>query len=330
MVWVRTAVGVAVSVVALVLSFRGIDLGVLRDLLPRTHLGLFLLAASLHFVSYFLRGLRWQWMLRPVARLRYGPVLGSLLLGFLGNNIFPARLGEVLRALILGQRTEVSRSAAFSSVLLERFFDGAATVGFAVVALLFVPLPRVLRPLVVVSAVLFFGIFPAYYLLYWRRASLSRLFDALIQRLPQRWQLWLLRIAEGLFGGLRVLRTPRELVGTAGLTLLIWGLEGWSYHAAFWALGVSPPVPVTLLAMVAINLSVMLPSAPGYLGVFEYACIVSLTPFGLSRELALSFALLSHAIRIVVPSVMGTLVLLHWGIRIQTLPLWSKSTQREG
>ncbi len=323
--WIRTAVGLAISVLALYLSLRGIRLDVLRALLPQTHLGLFLLAAGLHFLSYFLRGWRWQIMLRPVRRLRYGPVLGSLLLGFLGNNILPARLGEVVRALALGYRTGVSRSAAFSSVLLVRFFDGAATVGLAAVALLFVPLPSALRPLVVLSTLLFFGVFPAYYLLYWNRVLLARLFTRVVQKMPVRWRPWLTRIAEGTLGGLQVLRAPRELLWTAGLTLFIWGLEGWSYHMAFWALGVSPPVPVTLLAMVAINLSVMLPSAPGYLGVFEYACIVSLTPFGLSRELALSFALLSHVIRILVPTFMGIVVLLHWGIRFQDLQMWSKT-----
>ncbi len=310
----QMALGLLVSLIALALALRGLHWPTLLQVLRQGKLSWILVALLFHFFSYFPRGSRWQHMLRPVAPLPWLPVFGALTIGFLANNVLPARLGEVVRALVLGHRTGVSRSAAFSSVLLERFFDGAATVLLAFLALPLVPLPPVVKSVLWISAVVFLGVFPAYYLLHLWREPVKRWLFQTLERVPERWAGLLKHILEGLSRGVKVLQSPRALLWTTAETLLIWLLEAVSYYAALRAFGVPASVPLTLLAMVDINLSVMIPSAPGYLGVFEYACVLALVPLGVSRELALSFAILSHAIRYVVPNLLGLGFLWKWGL----------------
>ncbi len=306
--------GLAISLVALALAVRGLDWSALGLVLRQGQWPWILAATLFHLLSYVPRGSRWQQMLRPVRPLPWTPVFGALTIGFFANNVLPARLGEVVRALVLGQRTGVSRSAAFSSVLLERFFDGAATVLLAFLALPVVPLPGVVKSVLWISALVFLGVFPAYYLLYLWREPVKRWLFHTLNRAPARWAGLLKHILEGLSRGMDVLRSPRDLLWTTLATLLVWLLEAISYYAALRAFGVAASLPLTLLAMVAINLSVMIPSAPGYIGVFEYACVLALVPLGVAREIALSFAILSHAIRYVVPNLLGLGFLWKWGL----------------
>ncbi len=315
----RFGLSLFVSLVALVLVLRGLHWPELLRVLRQGRILWMLVAVVFHFLSYLPRGSRWQHMLAPVQRLHWLPVFGALSIGFFANNVLPARLGEVARALVLGWKTGISRSAAFASVVLERFFDGAATVLFALLALPLIPLPAAVKSVLWVSALVFFGIFPAYYLLHLWREPVKRWLFQTLDRAPARWSGLLKHILEGLSRGMDVLRTPAALLWTAVETLVIWLLEAVSYYAALRAFGVPATVPLTLLAMVAINLSVMIPSAPGYIGVFEYACVLALVPFGISRELALSFALLSHAIRYGVPTLLGLVFLWKWGLSLARL-----------
>lgn len=323
----RFLLGLIVSVIAIVLSLRGLDFTELTKILPKTDLYLYGVATFLHFISYFIRGYRWRVMLQPVQEIEYRPVLGSLLIGFMANNILPARLGEIVRAIVLGQRTGVSRTMAFSSVILERFFDGAATVMIALVSIVFIRLPQALIPIILLSSILFLGIFSIYYFLYMWRNQLKKLYEMTLNRLSENWKSRLIRLTTALLQGFYVLHAPKQLVNTVLTTAVIWCTEGASYHLTFLALGIPATIPMTLLTMVAINLSVMVPSAPGYIGVFEYASILAIVPFGFSKELALSFSLLSHAVRIVVPTLMGGAVLYIWGMQFREL---SKITSAKG
>ncbi len=318
----QTLISLLISLVALFLAFRGLNWQTLAHVLRQGNAGWMMVATLFHALSYLPRGSRWQQMLSPVKRLPWTPVFGALSIGFFANNVLPARLGEIARALVLGSRTGLSRSAALSSVLLERFFDGAATVLLAFLALPLIPLPRMVKSVLWISALVFLGVFPAYYVLHLWRASIKRWMFRTLDRAPERWAGLLKHILEGLARGMDVLRTPRALLWTTAQTLLIWLLEAVSYYAALRAFHVPATIPLTLLAMVAINLSVMIPSAPGYIGVFEYACILALVPFGIAREVALSFAILSHAIRYVVPNILGLAFLWKWGLsfaKIQAL-----------
>ncbi len=176
-----------ISVVALALVVRGLNWQELLRVLRQGNPLWMLVALGFHFLSYLPRGSRWQHMLAPVKALSWLPVFGALSIGFFANNVLPARLGEVARALVLGHRTGISRSAAFSSVVLERFFDGAATVLFAFLALPVIPLPRVVKSVLWISALLFLGIFPAYYLLHLWREPVKRWLFHTLDRAPERW-----------------------------------------------------------------------------------------------------------------------------------------------
>src|SRR4051794_34019872 len=109
---VRAVVGITISVVALAIVFRSVDLGRTVDVLRRAELGWVAFAAALSTADLAFRGLRWQRLIRPIAAVRYLPMFGYLLMGYAANNVLPARLGELVRSHYLGDREGVSRAAA--------------------------------------------------------------------------------------------------------------------------------------------------------------------------------------------------------------------------
>src|SRR5689334_15590858 len=127
----RAVVGGAISIAALWFVLSGADLAKTGDILRGADLrwvafGIVLLSLDLVF-----RAVRWQRLLRPIARVAYRPMLGYLLIGYLANNVLPARLGELVRVHYLGDREGISRASALGTVVVERVIDLVAVVAIA-------------------------------------------------------------------------------------------------------------------------------------------------------------------------------------------------------
>src|SRR5213078_940959 len=119
----RAIGGFAVSIVALLIVINGVDLQATADVLrsadPRwIAFGAVFVCADLAF-----RGVRWQRLVHPIRSVRYLHMLGYLLIGYLMNNVLPARLGELVRSHYLGDREGISRASALGTVVVERVVD---------------------------------------------------------------------------------------------------------------------------------------------------------------------------------------------------------------
>ena len=134
-----TIVGVIVSIIVLVVLAYKFDVRSVLRTLSRADLEWVALGA-LSYVSLFaLRGLRWALILRPLGHVSAGSATEAFVVGAMANNVLPARLGDVSRALWLARQETVSRSSVFSSVLFERILDGTTVVALLGAVLWFEP-----------------------------------------------------------------------------------------------------------------------------------------------------------------------------------------------
>ena len=185
----RFWIGIAISILALILAFRQVDLeGVWLALAGVNY---WLLAASLLPLLLFLllRAFRWRLLFYPQTGLRIANLAAVISIGYLLSNIFPARLGDVARAYLIGDTEEVSRTAAFSTIVAERVLDALSAVGgFFLVLLLLstgqgssVPLPPwMLRSGLLVGAAALVAV-ALFVVLVRRRAWTLRLLDRILQ-----------------------------------------------------------------------------------------------------------------------------------------------------
>ena len=114
--------GLAISIAAIWLALRGIDLARPAAVIGAVQLGPLVLVGLLLLLQLGVRALRWSLLLPdgPAGRVRPRRLVPVVLVGYLGNAVLPARLGDPIRAVLVGQREGIAISAAFGSVVLER------------------------------------------------------------------------------------------------------------------------------------------------------------------------------------------------------------------
>jgi uncharacterized membrane protein YbhN (UPF0104 family) len=328
----RIWIGIVISIIALAIAFRKIDLSQVWAAITRVNY--WFLAASLLPLLLFvvLRAYRWRLLFYPKQGLRIRNLLAVINLGYLLSNFLPARLGDVARAYLIGDTEDVSRTVAFSTIVAERVLDALfAVIGFFIV-LPFAHVPdwMVRSGLIVGAAVL--AAIVLFVVLVRRRERTLRLLDRILQavhwpdaetmgrfwdRLAERTRLrflarlpWadrprLAGVAGSLIDGLSGVTTLR-----LGPPLLLWSAIIWADIAVYYwlvLLAFDPAQPfVAGLAVSSVTaLGMTIPSSPGYLGVFEVLTRETMGLFGMAPEMALSYALVAHAIVYVTLTLLG-------------------------
>jgi glycosyltransferase 2 family protein len=305
----RALVGLVISAIALALVFRSVDVGAAWDTLRTAQPQWVVLLVVFVVADVLLRAVRWRVLLAPLAPVPTSTTLASLLVGYLANNVLPARLGEVVRAHDLGGRTGMSRSAILGTIVVERVVDTFVVVAIASVAIL------VLSVRGIVASAVLVGLAVTALLVVAVAAGIAahRLPGAArVARFLGRWP----RVHEALVRlreGLAVASSARTVGAAVLLTLGSWSCTVLAFAAAAQAVGVEPTIGQAALLAAGTNLATAVPAGPGYVGTFELAAVTIGASVGIDRESALAFALLVHAVTLLVTSVGGAAVLVLGG-----------------
>jgi uncharacterized protein (TIRG00374 family) len=323
---VRFWVGMAISVICLYFAFQGIQFDKLFDALTTMNYGWLLVTIGLLCVSYAGRVFRWQMLFSPL-KVRLGNIFNALNVGYFLSNILPARIGDFVRAYLIGDLESVSKVRALSTVVVERIFDGLTAVLFFALSALFVPnIPEEARQTAIGVAVT--GVVGLAFLLVLSHQKERGM--ALLHRLAlpfsflQRAGLW--RALESLIDGFAVLRSPRPIIGAVLWSIYAWTLGGIMFWAAMFAMGLRDgaglplPASAAFLVMTVTSLVVVIPSSPGYLGIFHYVAVLTLTTiYGVDKSSALSYAVVIHAVSYLWITAIGVFSIWKEGLTYQRL-----------
>src|SRR5919198_2524076 len=147
----RAAVGIGVSILAFALVFGSVDSRVTLDILRSASPGWVVVLAVFLSLDLLSRALRWRRLLAPIQDVALPRTLAYLLIGYLANNVLPARLGELVRCHYLGDREGVSRTTALGTVVVERVVDIAVVVAIAALAILVLSVRGMVRDAILVG-----------------------------------------------------------------------------------------------------------------------------------------------------------------------------------
>jgi len=307
--------GLLVSAVAIAVLVTVIDVQQTAETLGQTNL--WLVAATLLLVpgQIILRTLRWRLLLplRPDGqRPTVARVMPVLLVGYLGNLILPARLGEPARAYLLARREQIGFARVLGSVLLERVIDLASLAFVAVFAALQSGAPEwIVRGMVIVAAVGFalVAILVA--------SGIARTVAILARLLGTR----ALRVraaithathfGEGANGG-----GWGPLAIAVVLSTVTWAFVAGTYWLSAQALGIDIRISASMLVAAVATLGTAIPSAPANIGTYEVATVVVLTALGVPSHEALAMALLTHAIVTVPFAITGAAAVAHLSVSL--------------
>jgi uncharacterized protein (TIRG00374 family) len=219
----------------------------------------------------------------------------------MANNLLPARLGEVVRSYALGRKTGLSKSLGLATILLERLFDGVTlVVVLGVVAFLF-PLPTWGQDAGYVAGGVFLTVALGVVLLLANEGLTFRVIEYILRPLPRKLSERVGLKAQAFVEGLGVLRSGSSLVAIACWSAVIWSIETVTYFVVIRSvhptLVTGTPLLAALLLMVMVNLGTLIPSAPGYIGVFQAFGVLALSAFGVPESSALAIAIVAHVVQ---------------------------------
>ncbi len=282
------------------------------------HWGILLgLSVPAYLLLVWVRALRWRYLTDPIRPLGSGALSRATAVGFMANNLFPLRVGEVARSWYLAREADVSAAAIFGTVILERVID---TVSVIAMVGLVLPLRAggddaglahgaiALTPFAVLPCVFLFALRA-------RPAAVERNVLRVVRPVSTRAAAFLERVLHRFAEGLGALQGGRHVFWIAFHSVLIWAvISVVPILAAFLALDIELPsawqsLVAAWTTQAAIGVAVALPSAPGFFGIFHYACRLALVRSGVPLETAVAAGTLIHSVMWVTLTALGLAVL---------------------
>ncbi|MDH4209083.1 MAG: flippase-like domain-containing protein [Anaerolineae bacterium] len=292
----RFWIGVAISALFLVYSIRGQRLPEVWQGLREANYLWLIPGIIVYFGAVWLRTYRWKYLLRPLKTIPVTTLFPVVTIGYMGNNIYPFRAGEVIRAYILKRKESVSASASLATIVVERIFDGVTMLIFVFAVLPLIPTNEFLGTLLPFMSLLFFGGLLAFLVIASSPQRTETLYEWVVSRLvPARLRDQVRGLLARFVEGLQVLRSGRDMLWIMGISILLWLLEAWKYWFVMQGFSFHQPFYALVFTCAIVNLATSIPASPGYLGTFEVAGIESLVLFGVTRATATSFILALHA-----------------------------------
>lgn len=290
--------GVLVSLGFIWFALRGLALDQVWAYLRTANYWWIIPGVAVYFVAVWARTWRWHYLLRPVKAVSLRRLFPVVCIGYFGNNVYPARAGEVIRAFVLRRNEGVSVSASLATIIIERVFDGLVMLLFVFFALPFVGtehIPPIYRRAVSGFSVLFLAALLVFFWMALDQRRVSALYRFLADRLvPGRFRGPLDGFYERFMTGLHSLRSGRDVLMIFWTSVVIWLTETVKYWFVMHAFRFSVSFIGLMLMNGVVNLTTTLPSAPGYIGTFEVGARV-LEALGVDYGLAFGYTIVLHA-----------------------------------
>jgi len=338
----RVWLGLGLSAFFLYLAFRKTDWNQTWTVIQNVGFFWVLVSMPLLALAFWFRALRWRYLLLPVGRPGLHSLFGAIMIGFMSLNLLPLRLGEFIRAYVLGRREGLSKSGVFATVVIERIYDGFMVLLLLVLALIFLTMP--LSPEVMawvkaftyLGAIIYLGAVVFLVAAKQKTGLIIRIIHRLLQRFPG-WQKRAAGLISSFASGLTALGDWRLFLVVTAYSLLVWLASAafyWVVMLGFQSAGeanlgwqVGPFGGVFVL--VAIALGIMIPSGPGFVGTFELACIMALVGLGVDKSTAESYAIVVHASQFIPISLVGIVYLYVQNFSFREIKAGGETAQEE-
>ena len=323
-------IGVFISVGILFAVLKGLDWAVFLAELKRIRVWYLPLLFLLTLLAFWLRALRWRYLLPQQPYIPTRGLFDAISVGFLATFILPFRAGEIVRPIALNRSQEVSFSSAFASVVTERAFDVLTLLCLFGLALSKLDkAPTYIHTAAYTLAVLAGMIVLLMFLAYWRSKLVILLIESVLALLLRGRESEIFRklsqaLRDFVFG-LKAIASFKELFLVIFLSFALWLAVAVYYQACLWSFGEFPSLWVGLMVNLMIALAVAAPSAPGFIGTFQAGCVIALSAiYAYSQEFSVAYSVFAHGIQVLVIVLLGSFSLRNLGVALQEIQTCEK------
>lgn len=302
--------GILISLILLAVVLYRADLNKVAAALGGADYRFLPLAMSIYLTSFLFRSWRWRVILSPLKPgIKFGEIFSTIMIGWTANNLLPAKAGELVRAYLIGRKESISKSASLATIVVERVLDGFVLLVFLFFCMLFITDALktlrfafyLLAVLLSILFVLIFMVFRSHLVLTW--------IERLTRILPLRASSLVNRISQSFIQGLESLRDVRVASMGLAFSVAVWAVEGFVYYIILRSFGLMLPVYAAVVLLAVVNVGVLLPSAPGAIGVFQFFCVLALGFFSVDESTALGLSVVLQSMMWLPVTLLGLIFL---------------------
>lgn len=291
--------GLIISAVCLWFAVKDIKFEKVGDALGTLNWGWIALTILPFVVVIWVKTWRWQILLHP-DQVSGHRLFSALMISYLWNTILPARLGEVVRAYTVSRTEKIGTVRVFSSILLEKILDIITVFVFVLVLLPFLTIDEGLKTGAFILGSLMVTAFVICLLMAWQRARAESFIKFFLKPLPKKLGDALFGFASEVLDAVKILLNPKLSLVLWSQSLVLWFVNAYIYLWVALAINLPMSFEISMMVMIASNLGMAVPAAPGYVGTFE-AVIMAVLPVSLglayaNRDLVFTYALLEHVV----------------------------------
>lgn len=315
------AAGLAISLLSLALAIRNVSFEAVKSTLLKADTRYMILALAFLGINTVGKAIRWKALMGlsgrsvPLYKSLAGVEVGQML-----NYLYPFRVGELTRAYMIGGEGP-GRLFILGTIGLEKLFDLLCYVFLFFLLLLFIPIPGWVSDSIYATALLLAAAVIAIFWVAFRLDTVIKQIDMTLDRTGKRFSLVArLKAAERLknmLSSLEVLKRPKDVIYVLFWSALIWVTSVLITQMALLSLHVDLPWAAAVLVVIVLQAGITVPSIPGKVGIFQYACILALSIFGIEQALGFSFGILLHVLVMLPTVLLGLIFLVFLGLPVQ-------------
>lgn len=299
----RYVFSIILSLIFLYLAIKNVQYKKVRDALTGANY-LFVIPAMLMVIlSFVIRGIRWGYFFKK--KIKFQSLFGMMMIGFMVNNILPARIGEVTRAYMIGKKENISRSLSFATIILERIFDGLSLLFILGISMIFSKFPGWVKGIGLIGLFIFSGSLLFLVILRLKKAFMVKHIENLTSIFHKGLSLKISSLLIKFIDGLEVLKNLKSTWLIVIYSIISQLVLAGEFHMLFFSFSFNLPFYAAYLTASVVGISSMIPSAPGYIGVFQSFCVGSLLLFGVEKDIALSYSIITHIVQYIPVTLIG-------------------------
>lgn len=336
-------IGILIVALSSYYAFKNVSLSELGNALKSVQYIYLLPAVLLVALTFLFRAIRWRYLVSSVKEVKTVDLFSPLMIGFMGN-ILPARAGEFIRAYLLGKKENISFSASFATIFVERLMDMMIFL-ILLLGVIFSgssifpqaadgsshPLMGYMIKFGWISFIGSIGIFSFSVLLQYKNDLAMKIVAFFTKPLPEKWKEKIVGMVHSFTDGLKILKDARGFIASLFWSCMVWIAMIMTYfpiHMAFGLDGEIPMMTSILVVSLTIGIFISLFPAPAFLGSFQLACVVALHEiFGVSKPLAASYGIVAWLVAMGFIIIVGLIFVVKDNISFAELA--SKRTQAE-
>jgi len=302
-------IGLIISAAAVYLSLTKVDFRELWNSFRAANYYYLIPAGILQFFCFLFKGGAWRFLLLPAKKeVRLSSTISVLVIGLMVNNLFPAKMGELARAYLLGERENLPKSLCLSTIMVEHLLDILVLLIFLILLMPLVSLPPWLKASGMGLGFLALAMIVSLFLVMRREEKFLGWVTRAGARFPGRFREKILGVLKNMLQGMRAV-TGRYILYAFISLVVMWCTIFLLAYLEMAAFGLFLPFTAPIMVIIFTAFGKVIPSSPGGIGTLHYLIIVVLMSFGVSKETALGCAILMHGFGFIIEVATGLVLL---------------------